>query len=687
MTTTDRSGLDRRGVDRGRSDAKPSVPPQRRARTRAPLWAQYLVAGGLYLVLSLLVWWQVWTTRPSSVMTCSCTDAGRAVWYLEWTAFALSHGHNLWYSNWLFHPGGFNILSDTSVPAIGLVMTPITLLFGPVASINVASTLVPVLTALSTFWLLRRWVRWTPAAFIGGLVYGFSPFVLVQLAYGWLNLATLALLPLMVACIDELVVRQRARPTLVGGALGLLLTIEFFVSSELVLIVIISGVIAIGLLAVYAAVHDLTDLRRRLPYALTGILTGAVVVIALLAYPVWFFLHGPAHLGGGPVWSTDIPGNLGNTLSNFWSQVGRFGPVTQRQLAGEAPVLGGYEGPPFPSPSYLGLGLLIVLVAGTVWRRHDRRLWFFGALGLVTAALSLRVGGTNWGPWSLVYHLPLFNNVVQERFSAVIDLCAVVMLAVILDRVRTTVMNWSAERQPITQRPNTHLRRAPVGARSVTAGLAALVVAAVAIVPIGNALASNLPLRMQAVVVPRWFTEVAPHLPPGQVVLTYPFATADSQSAIPWQAIDKMHYLMAGGGGPAGTVAHAGAQTAGFSVLAAASLPLVPAPTESQSNLAAVRRAVQAWGVTMVVVPGDAGLPTYQRARGTSFAVGFFTAVLGSAPVYQAGAWVWPEVKQAPPPVPISAGAFSTCTTSTGVAIGLAPAGGQVAQCVLRAGG
>ncbi len=52
--------------------------------------------------------------------------------------------------------------------------------------------------------------------------------------------------------------------------------------------------------------------------------------------------------------------------------------------------------------------------------------------------------------------------------------------------------------------------------------------------------------------------------PPGQVLLTYPFATADSQSSIPWQAIGGMHYQMAGGGGPAGTVARAGADRAGF---------------------------------------------------------------------------------------------------------------------------
>ena len=641
----------------------------------APL-RQYVVAGSAYLLLSVLVWWHVWSTRPSSVMTCGCTDAGREVWYLEWPAFALTHGYSLWYSNWLFHPGGFNLLSDTSVPGIGLLMAPITLFTGPVTSINVVSTLAPALASLSMFWLLRRWVQWPPAALVGGLCLGFSPFVLVQLAFGWLNLASLALLPLMVACVDDLLVRQRARPALVGGALGLLVAAEFFVSSEMALIALVSGVIAVALLAAYAAVHDRADLRRRLPHARRGALCGAVVATVLLAYPVWFFLDGPAHLGGSSVWSTAVPGDLGNTLGNFWNHVGRWGPLAGSQLAGEAPVLGGYRGPPLPSPSYLGVGLLAVVAVGTAWWRRDRRLWFFSALGLATAVLALRVGGGGWGPWALVDHLPLLGNVVQERFSATVDLCAATMLAVIVDRVHA-----SASERAVRSRPGAHRRAsAPSTGRSVVAVLGAVAVAAVALVPMADVMAPNLPLHVQAVTVPRWFQTVALRLPAHQVVLAYPFATADSQASIPWQAIDAMHYQMPGGGGPAGTVARAGTEAPGFAVLRAASVLLTPAPTEAGPSLAAVRRAMAAWGVTMVVVPDDTGLPTYDRGRGTDFAVGFFTAVLGSVPIRQADAWVWPRASHTPPPSPISAAALAVCTGGSG---GTLPDGAQVARCVL----
>ena len=644
-----------------------------RAVSEAAGCRRYLVVGGLYLLVSLAMWWHVWTARPSSVMTCGCTDAGRAVWYLEWSAYALAHGHNLLYSNWLFHPSGFNLLTDTSVPAVGLVLTPVTLLFGPVAGVNVADTLVPVLTGLAMFWLLQRWVAWTPAAFVGGLVYGFSAFVVVQLAFGWLNLAFVVLLPLMVASLDELLVRQRARPIRVGVALGLLVAAEFFVSAEMVLIVAVSGVVAVLMLVIYAAARDATDLRRRLPYALEGTAAAAVVALALLAYPLWLFVAGPGHLNGA-LWSTNVPGDLGNAVGNFWSHLGVWGPLQARQLAQEAPVLGGYRGPPLPSSSFLGVGWLAVMVAGVAWWRHDRRLWLFGGLGLVAAAISLRVGGGRWGPWALLYHLPLFRDAVQSRFSAVVDLCAAVILAIVVDRVRSAVARTdgagSAAAPP---------RRA-VPARLVAA-LVAMAVAGVVIAPEAVALAPNLPLTVQPVTVPQWFVDVAPHLPPGQVVLAYPFATADSQSSIPWEAIDRMSFAMPGGGGPAGTVARAGADVAGFSVLRAASVPLVAPPVESEANLQSVRQALRDWAVTTVVVPGDSGLAAYQTGRGTPYAVAFFTAALGSAPSYRSGAWVWSQPGDAPPPVPVSAATFSACSAFNGPAPSL---GSRVAGCVLR---
>ena len=171
--------------------------------------------------------------RVLTTLLCSCGS-------LEWPAYALAHGHNPFFSTALFHPGGINLLSNTSVLAIGIPLAPVTWIFGPVATLNVASTLGPALSALAMFWLLRRWVRWTPAALVGGLVFGFVAVPGGQPGGAHLMSGVLVFLPLMVACLDELLVRQQRRPLLVGAVLGLLLTAQFFLGTEVLTMVVLT---------------------------------------------------------------------------------------------------------------------------------------------------------------------------------------------------------------------------------------------------------------------------------------------------------------------------------------------------------------------------------------------------------------------------------------------------------------
>ncbi|HWC37434.1 MAG TPA: DUF2079 domain-containing protein, partial [Acidimicrobiales bacterium] len=296
-----------------------------------------------YLLMSIGLWWHVWSTHPTTVTTCGCGDPAFFLWFLAWPAHALSHGQNLFYSTLQFHPTGVNMLSNTSELLLGVPLAPVTLLFGPIATLNVASTLSPALSALAMFWLLRRWVRWTPAAFLGGLVYGFSPFMLTAVATDHLMLGFLALPPLIVGCLDELIVRQRRRPIAVGAVLAILVTAQYFVSTEVLAIVAVGGLVALVLLVVYALLSDREDLVRRLPHAARGLGAGAVVALVLLAYPLWLTFAGPAHLSG-LVWPTLTPGIGGLAPNAIWHLY--FSPADTRAFH----VLGGYLGPPLPTP-------------------------------------------------------------------------------------------------------------------------------------------------------------------------------------------------------------------------------------------------------------------------------------------------------------------------------------------------
>ncbi len=291
-----------------------SGPEGRHAGCRG--WRSLLAGAIAYLALSVGVWWNIWSTHPTSTTTCGCGDTSLFTWFLEWPAFAISHGLNPLYSTYMFHPTGVNLLSNTAEVGVGVLLAPVTWLFGPVATLNVALTLSPFLSALAAYVLARRFVSWAPAAFAAGLLYGFSPFVLTSLSDAHLMLGLAPVPPLIVLCLDEMVVRQRWRPVAVGLALGLLATVQFFIGTEV--LVIAASMAAVGLVLVLAAgLTAWRTLRARLPYVLRCAVWTVVTSVVLLAYPAWFALAGPAHLSGS-IWGNGGILNLGGSVTrNF----------------------------------------------------------------------------------------------------------------------------------------------------------------------------------------------------------------------------------------------------------------------------------------------------------------------------------------------------------------------------------
>jgi len=597
--------------------------------TRRRWWG--LLAAASYLGLGFALWAHAWADGPGTHTLCGCGDPALFLWFFQSPATSLAHLQNPFYSTAMFHPTGINLLDQTSVLGLTVPLTPVTWLFGPVASFNVACTLVPALTALTMFVVLGRWVRWLPAAYLGGLLYGFSPFVLASLEYGHLMTAALLLLPLILAVLDEILLRQRHSARRAGVALGLLVFAQFFLSTELLVVVIMLTVVSVAVLVVTAYVVDRERLRVLAPHAGVALGVGALVGGVLLAYPILFALTGPAHLSG--VFWPDIATLDGTTRSLL------VDPVPDRTLSVVA-AYGGYAGSPLPSGSYLGWGLVAVVAGGTaVWFR-DRRLWFYGLVLAVCVVCSFDLRTGPWVPARLFAHIPLVDNILPQRFMAVGFLAAAVMAGLIIDRVRA--------RAParLGMGLGMGLRRGLGGLGGNLVGISgALGVGAVALAPLAVSVIPDLPFSTEAVVLPRWYETVAPHLPPGRVLLSYPVAFSGIQVALAWQAVNHMAYSQAGGAGPEGTSIRAGRAAPGFDVLSVLSLGFsLTEPSATPANLASVNGALRIWKVnTVVIAPEPLGLAD-QQGHDPSYAAAYMTAVLGRLPVVQAGAWVWDDV-------------------------------------------
>ena len=222
------------------------------------------------------------------------------------------------------------------------------------------------------------------------------------------------------------------------------------------------------------------------------------------------------------------------------------------------------------------------------------------------------------------------DNVIPSRFGLIVYLCAAVMLGLVLDHAYRTVLD----------RPRRSL------ATVVLAWCAGIGVACVALVPIGTYFADGLPLTTQKVQLPEWFRTVAPNLPAKQVLLVFPYAFR--QSNMTWQAVDRMSFAMVGGGGPNSLPSRAGKERDGARYLSNVSIAGGPQDI-GPGEVAAVRAALDGWGVTGVVFPDPAVLPSYEQVYLVRTAVVLMTAATGQLPEYRGRAWVWTGVDSAPP--------------------------------------
>ena len=594
----------------------PSSPSPPRARTDgsrrvepSPARRRALLAGAVaYLGIAAGMYAHVLALSVTRGTTCACSDVSLFAWFFEWPLAAIRSGHNPFYSSAIFHPQGLNLLANTSVGIWSFVLLPVTAVFGPFASLNVAVIAAPALSGIAAMWVAQRWVRSSLAAFLAGALYAFSPFVLFESAGSHLMVTSLVVPPLVLACLDELFWRRRRSPVKVGAALGALLVVQFFSGTELLVMLAVASVLSLALLGAAALVADRAAATAAIRAGLPGLATAAVLAAVVLAWPAWYALLGPGHYKG-PVWPDIAPAQA--SIRSFFVAV-------PGQALWWVPNWG-----KFMRPTYLGPPLIAAVLVGLVAFRRDARLRAVAVLTCVVAWLAL---GERYGfsAWHELRHLPILYDVMNERFSALLFLPAGLALALVLDHLA----DW---------RP-----RLLGAALAVGVGLACAT-------PFVLDAVGALPYAASTVWVPTWYQQRAASLPPGQVVLGFPFFTT-SADLLGVQALYGMHYAVVGGTGPEWIDARQGREEPGYKVikvLAATCLQekfaCVPAALDARASAtqrAALVSALRGWGVTLVVVPFDRGPNTSGVARKPAVIESWLSSVLGP-PSVQSAAWVW----------------------------------------------
>jgi len=496
-----------RPADGRRSDLAAGVRSERSHLTAAVLLLSY---GAIAVALFGPAWRSPRDTFPGDL-----GDPVLFLWCLGWVPHQLIHLGNPLLTTDLNAPFGVNLMWNTSVIFPALALAPVTLAFGPVASYDVMVTAGLALSAWCAFLAARRYVRHDLAAGVAGLLYGFSPAMMAQ-SLGHPNFTIALFPPLVLLAFDEILVRRRRSPRLVGGLLGLAAAAQLLTGEELLLTTAILAALTLALAAALHPGHVGPGVRRLLP----ALAIGGLVFLVLVAYPLSVQFLGPQRVPH----VLSHTAFLGTDLDSFVVPTAILQFTTPAALG----LSRHFRMNPSEVNAYLGLPLILLLALALPVLARSRPVARLAGISIPLVAVlalgpHLIVAGRDTQvllPWTALENLPLVDDVLPSRLASFLFLWVGIVLAVLLDLAMG------------------------LGMLAGAAGLLAITVALAPLLP-------HLPYPTSQLRPPAFFlpggevSEVAQ----GSVVLVTPLARAGSTSAMAWQMTAGYRFRM-----PEGTV-------------------------------------------------------------------------------------------------------------------------------------
>lgn len=418
------------------ADATPSRWTRLAALTRHPHAPDVAICLA-FAVLAAWVTQGLWPDPTGRVLALNPEDQTLYEWFLAAdTKFFFGDLGLL--TDRLNAPDGVNLLANTTVIALGTLLTPVTLLFGApttfalIAGGNLAGT------AVAWYFLYRRALgAGRLAAALGAGLCGFGPGIVSQnnshlhMTAQWLVPAMVALVIRMVRAADP---EGRSggpdwrRVITSGLALAAVVTVQVFIGEEVLFLTAVAlAVMTIG----YAAARP-SFARRVLPGFLAGILVAAGAAFVALAYPLWFQFSGPQSVPNG-VFS---PHYFSADLAS-WVAISPLSVAGSDESARLSTGSAEYN-------TFLGWPLLLVALGCVIWLIRRPLVVACTVAGLLMAWLSLGpdlvVDGVRTaisGPYAALVGVPVIDGALPMRFALALLPLVATVLVVAVDRART----------------------------------------------------------------------------------------------------------------------------------------------------------------------------------------------------------------------------------------------------------
>ncbi|MBX5467653.1 MAG: hypothetical protein K6U14_09230 [Firmicutes bacterium] len=362
-------------------------------------------------------------------------DSPQNIWNIFWVRGWLFGQHPLYWTRSLFYPVGANLAWMTLALPASIVAGMLSPLMGLLGSYNIAVLVSLGVDGLSVFWLSRSLNVSVLGAFISGLAFMTTPYLMGQML-GHLDLLGAAGLAFTLGLF--LRVLKNPRSSWMRYAwLGLALAFTTYSVEDYGLYALFACGLTAAITALlrYPAISWREVFRAWKRWALS-----AMVFVVLVSPLLYWLLFGPLHPVGtahqslGTPWVVDL---LSFLTPDPWGFFRQLAPVWHL-----APDLA--DGSGFPGYIvWVAMGVLIV-----EWRRLDTatrqfvKLWGIGAavFGVLSMGPLLHVDGVRLPvplPEALLEMLPFWKDTLPERFAVMTALFTSVLIGVTVDVMRS----------------------------------------------------------------------------------------------------------------------------------------------------------------------------------------------------------------------------------------------------------
>jgi len=417
-------------------ERQPAVAP--RPRRWVSLTWRDVLAITTFIAVALFITVPLWLNLDHELRD-DPQDQAFFEWMLAHGARVLTDGVYPFFSDRMNYPDGVNMMANTSVLAVSLPMTPITLLFGPHVAFNAFLTLALAGTGISWYLVLsRQFVSSRLAAWVGALFATFAP-SMISHAGGHPNIVSQFLVPLIIW--RTLALRTPGRAIRNGLILAGLIVWQAFINLEILFMT------AVGL-GIFCAVMAISRRRSRsgeVVAFLRGLGIAAAVALALLAYPLCVQFFGPQSYHGLPEF-----------VRYFGADLGSFTAYAQRSVAGNSITAGRLAQNAAEENAFFGWGLVILFFGLVAWMRRSVAVVTLAGVALFFGAMSLgpriRLNGVDTGVpgvWSLLHSVPVLNSAVPTRWALAIAPVVAIILALGCQRAADLMRSQPAARGPV----------------------------------------------------------------------------------------------------------------------------------------------------------------------------------------------------------------------------------------------